>query len=367
MRSIIHAAAVTGLVAMASVTAAQADTVTYRIGPKQADGVVPKFAVIHRTPRQAFSTSTASFPPTWTFTYSYGGKSFHETLVGTNPASSAGVTVPVYIVPVKLVLGSTVEDPTVATQNGVSIVQNIVNSPIFQSSVDFNQGGTDLGTTQYTDAFQRATLWGVAGVNPGYHLMLGNPVIKPVQTLKVPLTRGVTGKVGGTTGIVASINWFDAKVQALISKLAIPANALPLFVTTGTYLSSNATASGCCIGGYHTVSAAGQPYSHTTYIANPTAFAGDVSALSHELGEWADDPLTNNAVPSKCGSGASLEVGDPLEGLPHFGAYTYAVNGVNWHLQDMVLLTYFGVPASTSVNGWTTFQGQSIPFCSKGG
>ena len=43
-----------------------------------------------------------------------------------------------------------------------------------------------------------------------------------------------------------------------------------------------------------------------SYISEPGDFSQDVSALSHETGEWYDDPLTNNGV--ACGI---LEVGDP--------------------------------------------------------
>ena len=40
--------------------------------------------------------------------------------------------------------------------NGQSVIQNTVNSPLFTSNIDYIQGGTDLGTTQFIDAFQRA-------------------------------------------------------------------------------------------------------------------------------------------------------------------------------------------------------------------
>ena len=51
----------------------------------------------------------------------------------------------------------------------------------------------------------------------------------------------------------------------------------------------------------------------------------------------------------------------------NYGDYAYTVNGVTWDLQDLVWLPYFGAPASTSANGYSTFQGESIAFCSAGG
>ena len=59
-------------------------------------------------------------------------------------------------------------------------------------------------------------------------------------------------------------------------------------MTSNTYL----TEGGCCIGGYHSANGA-QTYSNFEYITYSGDFSQDVSALSHEVGEWMDDPLTN--------------------------------------------------------------------------
>ena len=88
-------------------------------------------------------------------------------------------------------------------------------------------------------------------------------------------------------------------------------------------------AGGRCIGGYHSAegSTAGAPaYMHFTYIDKAGTFSQDVSALSHEVGEWADDPYGTNNSP--CGV---LEVGDPLEGAVNYGDYPYTVNGFTYH------------------------------------
>lgn len=343
------------------------DQLIVRSGKVTDEGYAPKFATIRRLEPNVHPLRHPPLPATWTGTFNLNGSNFSETFIGTNPSGGASTTIPVYVVPVKMVYQTTSYDPTVVKQNGVSIIQNVLNSPIFSSTVDYNQGGTDLGTTQYEDAFQRGTLWGTVSGHTGYHVLLST-VVEPVQTVTIPRANGkIISAFGASKLILANINVFDPKIQAMISKLGIPSNALPLFITTNTYLSSNNGTSGCCIGGYHSVSNGGQPYSHATYIPVSGAFAQDVSALSHELGEWIDDPYTNNPVPSACGAGAVLEVGDPLEGNANYGDYTYTVSGVNWHLQDLVLLPYFGAPASTSVNGWSTFQGESIGFCSNGG
>jgi len=365
----LSATILSSILLVAAAAPSLADTITVKRGKMLPGGYAPKFAVIHRThlDEAAVAARAGSLPPTWVESYTYSGKAYNETFIGTTASGGASTTVPVYIIPIKMVYSTTSEDPTVITQNGVSIIQNVVNSPVFASSVTYTQGTAALGTTQYLDAFQRGNLWGTVSSHTGYHVLLGAPTIEPVQTLTVPKKSGTTATVFGVTAIIANINWYDPAIQALITTLKIPSNALPLFITTDTYLSSNNGTSGCCIGGYHTVASSGQPYASSSYIPVSGAFAQDVGALSHEIGEWIDDPNTNNPVPSKCGSGAVLEVGDPLEGNTNYGDYTYTVAGVAWHMQDLVFLPYFGAPTSTSANGWSTFQGETIAFCSKGG
>ena len=358
------------IAAMAGQAAAQ-DHIIISGGKPDAHGVAPLFAVIQRQSTHAQGTTpTGSPPPTWTYSYSYQGRTYSTMFVGTPVSQFKSTTVPVYLVPIAMQCNGTTYDPTVVQQNGVSIIQNVINSPIFQKSVKYVQGGRNLGTTQYIDAFQRATLWGIAGAHTGYHVLLGNTqgstlFVEPVQTLNLNSCENETDF--NTNVVTADIGEYDAAVRALITSLGIPANALPLFITTQSYL----TSSGCCIGGYHTYfQARSQPYASATYITTSGAFSEDVSALSHEIGEWMDDPYGISFVPVACGIKALLEVGDPLEnGQPGhpFGTYAYPVNGVTWHLQDLVLLPYFGAPANISVNHWSTFQGQTLSVCQNGG
>jgi hypothetical protein len=60
------------------------------------------------------------------------------------------------------------------------------------------------------------------------------------------------------------------------------------------------------------------------YADIPAVPYTDVDVLSHEVGEWADDPYFSNATPC----GGFMEVGDPLEHHDHtYGSY---------HLQDLL-------------------------------
>jgi hypothetical protein len=114
------------------------------------------------------------------------------------------------------------------------------------------------------------------------------------------------------------------------------------------------------IGGYHSYDGV-NAYSVFSYISVSGDFAEDVAALSHELGELVMDPFTDNNSP--CGI---LEVGDPLEGDANFGTYPYVRAGFTYHLQDMVLMPYFGAPLATSLAKRSTFQGTTETVCQNG-
>ena len=329
----------------------------------------PMFKVIKRLTPNVHRENRAASLPEYYATFTNGGTTYNPVFVGTTPSTGTSTTIPVYIIPLKMTYGSTSFSPLSTLPNGKTVIANIIASPLFQSSVDYVQNGTNLGTTQYEDAFQRATLWGTVKTHTGWHTLLGNPTVEPLQSLTVPSRDGVVTQDSGSTTIEASINWFDPQIESLLTKLKIPVNSLPIFITTQTYLLQNSR-SGCCIGGYHSVTSGGQTYSMSTYIQNAGEFAQDVSALSHEIGEWLDDPNTNNPVPAACGSGAVLENGDPLENEANYGGYPYTTSGFTYNLQDLAMLTYFGAPSGTSLatgSTNTSFQGEDLPFCSQGG
>ena len=305
---------------------------------------------------------------TWNGTFTYKGKSNAFTMVGTDPSSTnVSTTIPVFIIPIrlgyKLSSGNKIFDPAHKLSNGQTVIQNVLASPIFNSGIDFVQGGTDLGNTQYIDAYQRGNFWTNVMTNTNYHVLLGTPTVLTPQTLIVPASKGsVTTEFGVQVG-TADITWFDQQINKIITKFTqIQPNALPIFVTYDSYL----TQGGCCIGGYHSAtgsSSAPQSYAHFTYIDHAGVFSQDVSALSHEVGEWMDDPFTNN-VQGACGG--ILENGDPLEGEPNYGGFPYTLNGFQYNLQDLVFLQYFGQTPSTSVNGWWSFQNANLSVCSNG-
>jgi len=293
------------------------------------------------------------------------------TQVGTDPNSTnTTTTIPVYIIPVTLKYPAnngnhTFNPKKQKLSNGKTVIQNIIASPIFQSGVDFTQGGTDLGNTQYIDAFQRGNFWSVVSTNSNYHVLLGQPTVLANKSIKVTsssqgsvFTNPFTGN-----GLVGTydINLFDSQLQTWMKGFKqINPSVLPIFITYDIFL----TAGGCCIGGYHNangVQPAGQTYSHATYVDSPGSFSQDVSALSHEIGEWMDDPFVDNRV--NCHDNSIMEDGDPLEGNSNYGGFPYTLNGFTYNLQSLVFLGYFGAPPSTSVHSWLSFQNDEAHVC----
>src|SRR5579863_2335616 len=307
--------------------------------------------------------------PSWNGSFTYSGTNYTYNMVGTAPSTNTSTTITAYIIPVKIVItarngSKTTFDPSHVLSNGNTVTTNTVDSPIFDSTTTYTQGSVDVGTTQYIDAFQRANFWGTVKSEPNYHLLLGATVLAE-QTLSPSRTYGKTGSPFGFTAGEVDINWFDSQLPTIISNLGIQPNAFPIFLTYDVYLTQNGS---CCIGGYHSSEGSvsnPQSYAEATYVDHVGAFSQDVSALSHEVGEWMDDPLTVNYNGNNTPCGI-LEVGDPLENNPNYGAYHYVLHGFTYNLQDLVTLPYFGAPPSTTVNGWLSFQGESLGVCSNG-
>jgi hypothetical protein len=313
-----------------------------------------------RLPAATAGAPISSGLPTWTFSYNFIG-GYIDTIVGGDPSGGATTTIPVYVIPVRMKFGTAVFTPASVQPNGRSAQANTLNSPLFKN-LAYSEAGTALGTTQYIDAFQRGNFWGTVSSHPGWHTLLGRPTVLAMRTISVPAADGGVGTEYGVTVGLADLNYVNAQLQAILSaNPQIGSNAVTIFLMYDTYLTSAGT---CCVGGFHTArSTAGgvQSYLQFTYVGTPGVFAQDVSALSHELGEWADDPfVTNNSF---CGL---LEIGDPLEREANYGGYPYVLGGFTYTLQDMVFMPYFAAPVATSLAGRMSFQGATPGVCANG-
>ena len=358
-RSIMLAAlASTALVSLAAQTASATDT-----------SARPMFTVLPAH-GGALGKHSPQALQTWNGSITYNGNNYNFTMVGTDPSSTNGTTtVTAYIIPIKMnytkaVYGANhhVFDPNVNLQHGVSITQNVLNSPLF-NNVSWTWGGTNVGTTQYVDAVQRASFWQNVTTNTNYHVVLA-PTVLTEQVINPTRAQGgaVVANPFGGRGKVGemNINSYDAALQGFMAHFSQinPTNVV-IFVTDNIYLTSG----GCCIGGYHSANNNGQSYMTATYAYSPGAFvfSSDISAFSHEISEWYDDPLITSNSP--CGL---LETGDPLEGKANYGDFSVAFGGVTWHPQALALMEYFGDPANFSVNNWLDNQHIESSVCQDG-
>ena len=284
-----------------------------------------------------FSVSSATIP-FWASTFSFGGRTYKYTMVGTNPASGQSTTVPTEIIPLKVRFA----DGTVI--DGSNVVTSTVASPIFQPAALPNGD-----TTQYGDAIQRSNFNVAASGNPNWHVLVGQPTVLPAVTLNVPFYLGKVNVVGGhQVGYINSL-WFEWQLLTVLAVLNLDPRSVPIFLDYNTVLYQN-TMSNCCVGGYHglTFTRAGiTTYMFAAYM-DPgiftDTFAQDVNALSHEMAEWLNDPFTFNLAPRwsvpaqpQYGCNSALEVGDPLVGV----SFDLTLSGMTYHPQDEAFLPWF--------------------------
>src|SRR5215469_10349811 len=150
---------------------------------------IPHFAVLQPHGNVHPGARPPSSLTTWSGSISYGGHTYTFHMVGTNPASSNVTTsYSVYVIPIKMIYGQSngnkTFDPNVAKQNGVTITQNLLNSPLF-NKLDWKWGSLDMGTTQYEDAYQRGSFWGNVKTHTSYHVVFKTPTVLTEQSITV--------------------------------------------------------------------------------------------------------------------------------------------------------------------------------------
>src|SRR5215472_6579282 len=352
--------------------------------------------------------TASSLLPVWNFQAlsTRDGNIYAGSMVGANPTlrgPSVNVSVPGQIVPIILKLhtigvsfnpktgviktkpGNTTFDPTVPDNVCLSAPNNMpvnlfLQSPIL-SNARFNFDGTDVGTTQATDAFQRANFWTLID-KANYHVRLALRVLAPF-VIDVPANRALalSGSIFGacsSLGIV-DINLIDAAVvEATLTTRGINPKTFPMFMlyNSGMSFGDPTNLNNCCAGGYHGINPTGpvtfQTYSPFDFQTNGIFLnADDTVILSHEAGEWMNDPYDVNPTPAWGHTGQvgacqnNLEVGDPLTGTnvsPIVGH-----NGFTYHLQELAFYSWFYGAPSVGIHGWfsdnATFRTDAGPPC----
>jgi hypothetical protein len=342
------------------------------------------------------------------------------TVVGRSPFGDPGTDrIPTYLVPLVIrthaiatgfdpqtdmltttVAGDTTIDASAPDDRCLTAPNNVpvdvvAHSPMF-APARFEFGSADLGTTQYIDAYQRASFFGALGSQVDrYHLLFGPVNLLAPVVIDVPATAGVaivdpdlvtTTHAGGSTSctpmMLLDFKWFDAymtgTVLPALARHGLTTGALPVFIAYNTFMGglniTDLSSNNCCITGYHSATTAspGQTYAvaeldRTGFFSGP-AEGFDTKTVSHELAEWALDPFGDNFAAPYGDDGACdnlVEVADPLTSktLP---AITMP-NGFSYHVQELAFFSWFFGAPSIGANGWfsndQTLLGDAGPVC----
>jgi len=361
----------------------------------------------------AGKTSGANLLPVFNYQVvsSRDGHLYQGVIVGANPltrGSAAKVSVKAQLIPVVLhfhtlgvavdlktgivstAAGDRTSDPTMPDTacfaGPVNVpVDAVSQSPLFKNA-DFNFGGTDVGTTQYIDAFQRGNFWSEIDRN-NYHTLLNLQMLSP-WVIDVPADLGLSLNpdifqpafgLCGPEGLV-EIDFLRAAVVAeLANRKDVNPGTFPMFMlyNAGMPVGDPTNLGNCCVGGFHSINPAG-PITFQTF----SPFDFDVSGLfltafnstavaSHEIAEWVNDPYIINRTPlwghtgQVAGCQGNLEVGDPLSGTE--APRIVGKNGITYRLQELAFFSWFFGDPSLGIHGWDsnngTFLSDAGPVC----
>lgn len=304
------------------------------------------------------------------------GLTYSYSLVGVDPASNGGASIEVDIVPINVTVGG-------RAFNGSDVIPAVLASPLFQTG-DYSStsaastptgargAGGELSAgnvdVQLLDATMRSQF---NKVGTDYHLYLTPTVRRPV-TIDIPAESG-TLLVSSRGIAIAAVDdtWFEPWVDAMNASLHyLQPHRLALFITNDVMLYTDHMPLHCCVFGAHgatDTTAEGNDsegrQSLQTFVWASWMTAGffrpagnwakqDISGLSHEITEWADDPFGTNTVAPwlsptapQYGCNELLETGDPTVNIGFSaGVNTFDQNAWTdgtYHPQDEAFMSWF--------------------------
>lgn len=303
--------------------------------------------------------------PYFSGSFAFEGKTFPYTVVGAKPQDGGTTLVPTQLIPVSLLFDGYVDengDPVVLDPG--PIVPKIKNSPNFRSAA------YQTGFTQLSDAVQRAQFNGTMAQD--WHTLLDSPqVFKPVNIV-VPrgLARVYRNPGNGIVFAIVDSAFFISQLNTIVQMANLRTDALAILLTNNVLLSPESDVKRCCVLGFHTAFDAGEQANRrvvqTLVWASWTdqgvlgSSLGDVTAMSHEIGEWMNDPFGSNFVPAwqyavpSLGCQSTLETADPVAALPN-STYPVSIDGFTYHPQTQLLLSWFTRQPSDAVDGVYSF------------
>ena len=323
----------------------------------------------------------------YTVTSSRDDNVYQGVVVGRSPFfhGSRTTSIPTFIVPVKVKTSDGhAFDPSAADSSCLSSKVPLTvfqNSPLFDSAA-FTMNGVGVGTTQYSDAFERAEFWQKVSVTGNrFHTMLAPITTLAEQTLTLTSGQGedFTGVPCGNLAVInfsTLDNFVENTIIPFVSGQGGGPTSFPIILLYNTVLADPfvvGTTDNCCILGYHNAFLNPVQTYGVIDFDSTRAFTGteDISVASHEIDEWINDPLDNNATPAwghigqVSGCQNNFEVGDPLSGTL-FPSVT--LNSFTYHPQELAFFSWFyGAPSigtgSSEFSNNDTFGSDAGPVC----
>jgi hypothetical protein len=308
--------------------------------------------------------------PAWDGSFTTGGVKYPYAMVGRTPFAAQTTVVPTSLIPISFFFDEYVD----ASGNNIimdvtPVIGRTLNSP------DFEPASYGTGFTQFADAVQRAEFFGV--MDSHWHTLIASPrKLTPVQVEVPPGAAQLFETPTGTILALLDGNFFDSQLNTIVQLENLKETELAIALTANVLLFDPASGQ-CCVGGFHTAfetRAVGSTHFVQTFAwaswMDPGIFidpsVADVTAISHEISEWMNDPFVNNATPSwqfPDGSGncqANLETGDPIEVLTPAG-FPVQLDGFLYHPQNEALIEWFSrQKPSTAFQGSYSFPNESL-------
>jgi hypothetical protein len=331
-------------------------------------GAIPRFefgAKVSDATMVALGQNRIASVPVFSNSFAFEGKTYPFTVVGSKPQAGGTTQISTQLLPVSLFFeGYQDENGEEVVLDARPLLGRVKNSPNFRSTV------YQTGSTQLADAVQRAQFF--SSMAQDWHTLLGSPeVLKPV-TITVPrgMARVLRNPSSGVVFAVVDSAFFISHLNTIVQMADFRPDALGILLTNNVLLAPEADLKRCCVLGFHTAFDTGEQGNkrmvQTVLWASWTEQGvlgtnlGDVTALSHEIGEWMNDPFGSNIVPAwqhlvaGLGCQSTLETADPVAALPN-STVPITVDGFTFHPQTQVLLPWFTRQASDAIDGVYSF------------
>lgn len=300
----------------------------------------------------------------------FQGTTFPYTVVGSRPQDGASTTIATQILPISMLFEGYVDDkgaPIVLDPQ--PLLPRVLNSPNFRSA------SYQTGFTQFGDAVQRAEFHGSMAAE--WHTLLRTP--QELKAVNIVVPRGMAkvyrNPTNGAVYALVDSSFFVSQLNTIVQMAQLRPDALAIILTNNVLLAPEADVKRCCVLGFHTAFDAGQLGNRR--LVQTMVWAswvdsgilggnfGDVTPLSHEIGEWFNDPFGSNQTPewqhplASLGCQSTLETADPVAALPG-SSFPVTIDGFTFHPQTQVLLPWFTRQASDAIDGAYTFPDQHL-------